>query len=241
MYSTILVNTIIKGVLIYILALFLSKLIGIKIISQMNFFDFITGISVGSMIAKIIIDKDHVVFSGITALILFTILTIGTSYLNMKSYAVRKLINARPTILIEDGRIIDKSMKKLRITMNELNMKLREKDVFNLKDVHFAIMEKNGTLSILLKEDKKAITPSQMKLKVESSSILNDIVIDGKIIYKNLQIAGIDEKWLEGELKKKSINSISEVFYAALDKNKKLIISKRYAKDINPESKFGVE
>lgn len=241
MYSTILVNTIIKGVLIYILALFLSKLIGIKIISQMNFFDFITGISVGSMIAKIIIDKDHVVFSGITALILFTILTIGTSYLNMKSYAVRKLINARPTILIEDGRIIDKSMKKLRITMNELNMKLREKDVFNLKDVHFAIMEKNGTLSILLKEDKKAITPSQMKLKVESSSILNDIVIDGKIIYKNLQIAGIDEKWLEGELKKKSINSISEVFYAALDKNKKLIISKRYAEDINPESKFGVE
>ena len=70
MYTTILISTIIKGIFIYVLALILSKSIGIKIISQMNFFDFITGVSVGSMIAKIIIDKDHVVFSGIVALII---------------------------------------------------------------------------------------------------------------------------------------------------------------------------
>ena len=76
MYSTILLSTIIKCILIYILALILSKLIGIKIISQMNFFDFAMSVSMGSMIAKIIIDKDHVVFSGIIALIIFTLLTI---------------------------------------------------------------------------------------------------------------------------------------------------------------------
>ena len=86
MYSSILFSTIIKGILIYVLALILSKLIGIKIISQMNFFDFIMGVSIGSMIAKIIIDKDHVVLSGTIALIIFTLLTIATSYLNLKSY-----------------------------------------------------------------------------------------------------------------------------------------------------------
>ncbi len=203
MYSSILFSTIIKGILIYILALILSKLIGIKIISQMNFFDFIVGVSIGSMIAKIIIDKDHVVFSGIVALITFALLTISTSYLNLKSYSARRIINAKTLILVENGRIIDKNLKRLRITINELMMKLREKDVFNLEDVQFAIMESNGQLSVLIKANKKPITPYDMDLKVKSSSLVNDIIIDGKIVDKNLKIAGIDKKWLQSELKRK--------------------------------------
>lgn len=241
MYSSILFSTIIKGILIYILALILSKLIGIKIISQMNFFDFIVGISIGSMIAKIIIDKDHVVFSGIVALITFALLTISTSYLNLKSYSARRIINAKTLILVENGRIIDKNLKRLRITINELMMKLREKDVFNLEDVQFAIMESNGQLSVLIKANKKPITPYDMDLKVKSSSLVNDIIIDGKIVDKNLKIAGIDKKWLQSELKKKSINNIEEVFYAGVDQNKKLIISKKYPYDFNPENKFGIQ
>lgn len=241
MYSSILFSTIIKSILIYVLALILSKLIGIKIISQMNFFDFITGVSVGSMIAKIIINKDHVVFSGIIALITFSLLTIATSYLNLKSYTARRIINAKTLILIENGRIIDKNIKKLKITINELMMKLREKDVFNLEDVQFAIMESNGQLSVLIKANKKPVTPYDMGLKVKSLSLLNDIIIDGKIIDKNLEIAGIDKKWLQCELKKKSINNIEDVFYAGVDKNKKLTISEKYPDDFNPENKFGIE
>ena len=241
MYGSIFVSTIVKGILIYILALFLSKLIGVKIISQMNFFDFIVGISFGSIIAKIIIDKDHVVFSGIIALIIFTLLTISTSYLNLKSYAARMIINAKTLILVENSRIVDKNMRKLRLTINELMMKLREKDVFALEDVQFAIMESNGQLSVLIKANKQPITPYDMELKVKSSSLVNDIIIDGKIVDKNIKIAGIDKKWLQSELKKKSINNIEEVFYAGVDQNKKLIISKKYPDDFNPENKFGIE
>ena len=219
MYSSILFSTIIKGILIYVLALILSKLIGIKIISQMKFFDFIMGVSIGSMIAKIIIDKDHVVLSGTIALIIFTLLTIATSYLNLKSYTARRIINAKTLILIENGRIIDKNMKKLRISINELMMKLREKDVFNLEDVQFAIMESNGKFSALI----------------------NDIIIDGKIIDKNLEIAGIDQNWLQSELKRKIINNIEDIFYAGIDQNKKLIISQKYPDDFNIENKFGIE
>lgn len=197
MYSSILFSTIIKGILVYILALVLSKLIGIKIISQMNFFDFVMGVSIGSMIAKIIIDKDHVVFSGVIALIVFSLLTISTSYLNLKSYIARSIVNAKTLILIENGRIIDKNIKKLRITINELMTKLREKDVFNIEDVQFAIMESNGQLSVLIKADKKPITPYDMNIKVKNLSLINDIIIDGKIVNKNLQIVGVDEKWLK--------------------------------------------
>lgn len=241
MYISILFSTIIKCISIYLLALLLSKLIGIKIISQMNFFDFIMGVSVGSMIAKIIIDKEHVVFSGIIALITFTLLTIATSYLNLKSYTVRRITNAKTLILIENGRIIDKNMKRLRITINELMMKLREKDVFSLDDVQFAIMESNGQLSVLIKANKKPITPYDIDLKVKSFSLINDIIIDGKIIDKNLEIAGIDKTWLQSELKKKSINNIEDVFYAGVDQNKKFIISEKYPDDFNPENKFGIE
>lgn len=241
MYTSILINTIIKGISIYVLSLILSKLIGIKIISQMNFFDFIVGISIGSMIAKIIIDKDHVVFSGITALIVFTLLTIATSYLNLKSYTARKIINAKTLILVENGRIIDKNIKRLRITINELMMKLRDKDVFSLEDVQFAIMESSGKLSVLIKADKKPVTPYDMNLKVKSPSLLNDIIIDGKIIDKNLKIAGIDKKWLQSELKRRKINNIEDIFYAGVDKNKKLTISEKYPDDFNPEDKFGIE
>lgn len=241
MYSSILFSTIIKSILIYVLALILSKLMGIKIISQMNFFDFIMGVSVGSMIVKIIIDKDHVVFSGIIALIIFTMLTIATSYLNLKSYTTRKIINAKTLILIENGRIINKNMKKLRISINELMMKLREKDVFNLEDVQFAIMESNGQLSVLIKANKKPITPYDMNLKVKSFSLINDIIIDGKIIDKNLEIAGIDKNWLHSELKRKSINNIEDIFYAGIDQNKNLIISEKYPDDFNIENKFGIE
>ena len=241
MYSSILFSTIIKGILIYVLALILSKLIGIKIISQMKFFDFIMGVSIGSMIAKIIIDKDHVVLSGTIALIIFTLLTIATSYLNLKSYTARRIINAKTLILIENGRIIDKNIKKLKITINELMMKLREKDVFNLEDVQFAIMESNGQLSVLIKANKKPVTPYDMGLKVKSLSLLNDIIIDGKIIDKNLEIAGIDQNWLQSELKRKIINNIEDIFYAGIDQNKKLIISQKYPDDFNIENKFGIE
>ena len=120
-------------------------------------------------------------------------------------------------------------------------MKLREKDVFSLEDVQFAIMESNGQLSVLIKANKKPVTPYDMDLKVKSFSLVNDIIIDGKIVDKNLEIAGVDKKWLQSELKKKKINSIEEVFYAGVDSNKKLTISQKYPDDFNPENKFGIK
>lgn len=181
------------------------------------------------------------VFSGIIALIIFTLLTISTSYLNLKSYAARRIINAKTLILVENGRIVDKNMRKLRLTINELMMKLREKDVFALEDVQFAIMESNGQLSVLIKANKKPVTPDDLDLKVESVSLVNDIIIDGKLIDKNLEMANINKKWLQSELKRKNIHKIEDVFYVGIDQNKKLAISVRYPDDFNSKNKFNLE
>lgn len=241
MYVDIFLVTVGKSILIYLLGILISKLIGIKLISQVNFFDFIMAVSIGSMIAKIIIDKDYVVFSGLVALMAFTFLTVLTSYINMKSYKIRGIINAKTTILVENGCIIDKNLKKVRISINELMMDLRVKDVFNLEDVQFAILESNGKVSVMVKAEKKPATAEDLNLKVKSGSLINDIIIDGKILEKNLKVVNINHSWLKSQFKKENIENVEEVFYAGIDKDKKLIISKKCKKDYDTKKKYAVE
>ncbi|MGE7766873.1 YetF domain-containing protein [Peribacillus sp. NPDC096540] len=218
--------TILKGIGIYVLALFLTRKIGTKLISQMNFFDFIMGVSIGSLVANAIIDKQFATLSATTALILFTILTVFTGYLSLKNFTLRKLINSEPVTLVENGIIVDENMKKMKLTINELKMKLREKDAFNLADVEFALMETDGNLSVLPKSDKKPLTPYHMNIQTTSSGLEKDIIIDGTIMEENLKSAGLDKEWLTSELNKQNIKDCSEVFYAGLDNTKKLYISK---------------
>ena len=228
----VLLMTIIKCVGVYILAIFLTKSIGRKLISQMNFFDFIMGVSMGSIVASAVVDKQFGAMSAITALILFCILTIVTGYLSMKSLKIRKIINSEPINLVKNGKIIEKNMKENKLTINELMMKLREKNMFHLADVEFAIMETDGELSVLPKADKKPLTPYNMKVNVTSSGIDKDIIIDGIVIDENLKNIGLDKEWLKSELNKQNIKEISEVFYAGVDNTQKLYISKR---NINKE------
>ncbi|OCA97728.1 DUF421 domain-containing protein [Clostridium beijerinckii] len=226
----VLLMTIIKCVGVYILAIFLTKIIGRKLISQMNFFDFVMGVSMGSIVAYSVVDKQFVSTSAITALILFCALTIVTGYLSMKSLKIRKIINSEPTNLVENGNIIEKNMKKNKLTINELMMKLREKSIFHLADVEFAIMETDGELSVLPKADKKPLTPYNMKINVTSSGIDKDIIIDGAVVDENLKDIGLDKKWLKSELNKQNIKEISEVFYAGVDNSQKLYVSKKNIK-----------
>ncbi|MGL4338564.1 MAG: DUF421 domain-containing protein [Turicibacter sp.] len=233
--------TIIKGIPIYFLALLLSRTVGKKIITKMNFFDFVMGVSMGSMIANAVIDKDHPVVSEVTALTLFTMLTVGISYLSTKSNWFRKVMNSEPVVVIDHGIIIDKSLKQLRMTLNELMMKLREKDVFNFETVEYAIMERDGKLSVLVKADKKTLTPYDMNLEAKSDGLLRDIIIDGNIIEKNLAIVGVDRKWVEAKLKSKQIHDVTEVFYAGIDGNKKLKLSKKCSDEFELKDRYGVE
>lgn len=237
----VLLITIIRSIGIYILAIFLTRKIGTKLISQMNFFDFIMGVSMGSIIANAIIDKQFASLSATTALILLSILTIVTGYLSVKSFKIRKLINSEPVTLVQNGTILDENMKKIKLTINELMMKLREKNAFSLADVEFAIMETDGQLSVLPKADKKPLTPYHMKIQTTSLGLEKDIIIDGNIMEENLKSAGLDKEWLNSELNKQNIKEVSEVFYAGIDNTKKLLISKRGSNNRESHGKYGIE
>ncbi|WP_297632621.1 DUF421 domain-containing protein [uncultured Clostridium sp.] len=219
--------TIIKCIIGFLLALLLSKIIGRKIISKMNFVDLVMGVSMGSMIANAVIDKDSPIQSEIIALILFGALTIITSYISLKSIKARSIISSKPVILVKDGIILNNNLLKLRVSIDELMMKLREKGTFNLEEVQYAIMEGDGQISLLIKAEKKAITPYDMNIEVNSSGLLKDLIIDGILIEKNLVAEGLDFEWLKEYLNKNKIKDISEIFYAGIDSNKKIVISQK--------------
>lgn len=236
-----LMNTIIRGVVIYILGIFLTRLMGRKLISQMTFFDFVMGVSMGAIIANAIVGQQFTPMSATVSLILVSVLNIATAYLHIKSFKVRKLVNSEPVTIVQNGTIVEENMKNIRMTIDELMMKLREKNAFSLADVEFAIMETDGELSVLPKADKQPLTPYYMKIKATATGLTKDIIIDGNIMGENLVSAGLDRKWLKSQLDKQNIKDASEIFYAGLDNTKKLYISKKGADNSEFPGKYGIE
>jgi uncharacterized membrane protein YcaP (DUF421 family) len=235
------INTIVRTSTVYVLAILLARLMGRKLISQMTFFDFVVGVSMGSLSANAMIGSSRSLLSSVTSLVVISLLAIGTSYLHIKSFKARKLIDSEPVTLVENGVIVEENIKRIRMTINELTMKLREKNAFNLADVEFAIMEMDGQLSVLPKADKKPLTPFHINLQTTSTGLTKDIIIDGNLMKENLKGTGLNEQWLNSQLKRQKVNSISEVFYAGIDNNKNLYISKKNASNKEGHGKYGIE
>lgn len=128
-----------------------------------------------------------------------------------------------------------------RITVNELMMKMREKNAFSLADVEFAIMETDGELSVLTKADKQPVTPLQMNIKAESEGLMKAVIIDGNLMEENLKAVGVDKNWIKGELQKQNVNDFSDVFYGGIYGNKKLHISKKSKNNNEEDGKYEIE
>ncbi|MEM5595526.1 DUF421 domain-containing protein [Niallia circulans] len=171
-------------------------------------------VSMGSLIANDFINEDFPTLSATTAFIMFAILTVLSSYLSLKSWKLRKLINSESVTLVKNGIIVYENMKQMKLTINELMMKLRSKDVFHIADVEFAILETDGSLSVLLNSDKRPLTPFDIHIQTTSSIIKKDIIIDGELLEENLTTVGLDKEWLTAEFRKQKIKSCSETFYA---------------------------
>jgi uncharacterized membrane protein YcaP (DUF421 family) len=235
-----LLNVILRGIGAYVLALVLSRIMGQKFIAQMTFFDFIVAVTMGSLVANVIMGTKSTTLNATVGIIVISAMAVLTAYLHIKSLTARKLVNSEPSILIHNGTIVEENMKKARMNINELMMKLREKNSFNLADVEFAIMETDGQISVMPKSDKQPLTPSDMNIKVKSTGLTKDIIIDGNIMEENLKDAGLDRKWLDLELQNQNIKDASEVFYAGVDGSGKLFISKK-SNGSEEHGKYGIE
>ena len=135
----------------YFLLLALTRIMGRKMISQITFFDFVVGVIVGSVTANISVSQTNPIVSGITVLVVLTLITVTIDFSNIKSFFSRKLINSEPIAVVENGKIIEENLEKTRLPLGDLMMLLREKNTFNISDVEFAMFETDGKLSVLKK------------------------------------------------------------------------------------------
>lgn len=211
----------------FLVLLTLARLLGEKQLGHLTFFDYVTGITVGSIAAEIVVRRDTHFLNGMVSLIWWAILAILISYISLKSSKARILMDGQPKIIIKQGKIMRETLKSTRLNLDDLSMMLREKDVFSIQDVHYAILEPDGKISVLRKEFKQPVAKGDLNLPTPNFTYLpSEIISDGKIIKKNLKELNLDEAWLQQELQIKGIHSAEEVFYAEVQSDGSLFVDR---------------
>lgn len=217
--------------------LFLARIIGKKQISQLTFFHYVTGITFGSIAAEISAQVETPFWDGLVALIWWTVLTILISYLSFKSAKLRVLFDDKPTVLVQNGTILPKNLKKARISVDELMMLLREQSIFSVADVDYAVFETNGELSVMKKPALETATKQDVKASTTPAQYMpTEVISNGKIILQNLLNLDLTEDWLIKKLKKKNVMKVEDVFYAQVLENGSLYVSLKKGVPLNPPS-----
>lgn len=219
------IEIVFRSISTYIILLVFGRIIGRKLISRITFFDFIVGITLGSIAVRIALGSQESPFLAAISVVVISTLVVITDYLDIKSIKFRKLVDGEPIILISNGKLLDYNLKKVRITINKLMMQLREKDIFNIDDVALAAIESDGELTVLPKVDKQPITTGDLNISANYSGWIRDIIIDGKIMYNNLKSTNHDERWVREQLKAHNFCDVEEVFYAGLNESGILYVS----------------
>ncbi len=199
-----------------IVLFFLTKLLGKRQVSQLSFFEYITGITVGSLAAYISLDTDKTWHLGVIALIVWIAFSLGIEYLQVKSKKARDFIDFKSTVLIKDGKILEDNMKKERLTTDELLAELRKKDVFKVADVEFALMETDGAINVLLTRENQPLTPKHLGVKVAPEQATQAVIMDGKIMDEPLDTLGLTRGWLQGKLEELNLTA-ENVFIGQVD------------------------
>lgn len=201
----------------------LTRILGKKQISQLTFFEYITGITLGDLAGFISTDIEANYSNGIAALLTWFLIPLGIEFVSLKSIWLRQILDGKGTVMIREGKVMGKNLKKERYTVNELLEQLRTKNVFNVADVEFAVLEPSGDLSVLLKKENQPLTAKDLGLAVKPVQMPQAVIMDGSIMDEALAAAGFSRAWLHTELEKLGVTK-ENVFLGQVDSYGKLYI-----------------
>ncbi|SFM01193.1 DUF421 domain-containing protein [Salibacterium qingdaonense] len=211
--------------LLLLMALFMGK----RAIGELPVFDFLIVLTLGSVVGADIADPDIQHVHTAVAVVLIALLQRGVAMLKIKNRTIGKYITFKPTVVIQNGTFIRSNLKKIRYSVDNVLEALREKDIFNVDDVETAVVEANGSLSVLKKPAKSTVTIEDTPYLKQSSAIAFPVVIEGIIQHDVLRRQNVDETWLQDELAAQGITDIEEVFFASLTRELQLHVSLQYA------------
>lgn len=195
---------------------------GHKQISQLDFFDYIAGITIGSIAAEMATELEEP-WKPFVAMIIYGGATLLLSIISIKFPRTRKYLNGTPTILMDNGKLYRENLKKAKLDLSEFMVMCRQQGYFDLTNIQTAIFVYNGKLTILPQSAQRPLTPNDMNLAPAQDMIFTEIIMDGRILDDNLKRMGLNTKWLENQLKQNHICSADDIFLALCDKNLKFV------------------
>lgn len=218
------INPIIYSIIVYLLLLILTRIIGKKMLTQLTFFDFVVGITIGSIGGAFVTEEIKGFYVLISPVVL-AILVFITSIITTKNITVRKLIEGEAVIVIQEGKILENELRKLRYNQDLLLAQLRGKDIFDLNQVEYAILESQGTLTVMKKDLYKNPTKQDLNIAPNmNSGISSELIRDGRVQLENLVEQKLSKDWLKIELNKQGIKEFDEVFLATISPDGKLYV-----------------
>ena len=214
---------VILSVSSFLVLFLLSKVMGFRAIAELSFFDYVIGITIGSVAAEMCTNIDIEWWKGITAMVIYGLFDMAFILISQKTLVGRKIISGVPIVLIDNGKIVEKSVKKARIDLNDLEAAARVSGYYNLSDIQFAVMEVSGKISFMPVPNKRPLNPTDFNFTPERESLQVNVIMDGKIIDSNLSVAGISKKELVRKVRKEN-KEVEKIVLATIDSKKVLTI-----------------
>jgi len=228
------IDVVLQTLLAFFSILFITRILGRQQVAQLTVHEYINGITFGSIAATVATDIGQSTRLHLIGLFLFGILTFLISFIFKKSRTFSQIVQGEPLLVIQDGRILEKNLSRFFYTVDDLTHLLRKKDIFNIADVKYAILETTGELSVIKVEQKENVKVEDMNLHTKQEELNTDIIVTGNIIYDNLQKRSLSVKWLTSQLKMMGVKDIKDIYYATIDKDNKIYVDNLYDNLSNP-------
>lgn len=208
---------IVRTIIIYIIIVLVLRLMGKRQVGQLQPFELVIILMISELAAIPSQDIGIPLVTGLLPVLVLLLLGITISQISLKSEKVRSVICGTPTIIIDKGKILEKELRKLRYNLSDLLEQLRVKNIPNIADIEYAILETNGQLSIIPKAVKRPVNPEDLNLNPPYEGLPITLIMDGILQKHNLEKANVTYAWLQNELKKAYLNDISQVLIASID------------------------
>lgn len=213
------VEVLLRTLLSITVMIVLARINGSKQIAQLSFYDYVVGITAGSIAAVLCIDTSIDIGVCLIGMVLFMLSSIVISLITNHSIFMRRLFTGSPNVLIKDGEIMFEQLKRARFDVNDLLRELRCQGYFDITTINCAVLETNGKVSVLLKSTDRPLTASEQGVNVEQDTVPSNVIIDGKIIEGNLSATGHDKKWLNDQLLDQNVLCYDDIALATVNDN----------------------
>lgn len=208
---------VIRSIISFFALLLFVRLMGKQQVAQLTFFDYVVGITIGSMASTLSVQVNESTMSTLAGMAIWTILAILLAVFSVHNVWVRKVAGGEATVVVENGKILEENLKRIRLSIDELISELRTQGVFSMADVEFAMFEPGGKISIQKKSQKQPLTPSDLNLPTQYDGLPTNLVLDGILLEDALRSLNLTKAWLNHQLMKQNIKDVKEVSLAQLD------------------------